>query len=156
MKRNYKMITFTNTCPFKAIHAVDVPKKQHASRTESYVALPPLVSESLGFHNNNTLAVYQGLVYYLLWLHSKYDKPYADPVHDPTWRWWQHKTKDKVGGHVGSWRRTALRYIPPGRRPLADHPVHPGLLLLPVQQPAGGRRHIHQHERLPKALQHVG
>ncbi|XP_006540145.1 cation channel sperm-associated protein subunit gamma 1 isoform X10 [Mus musculus] len=92
---NYKMITFTNTCPFKAIHAVDVPKKQHASRTESYVALPPLVSESLGFHNNNTLAVYQGLVYYLLWLHSKYDKPYADPVHDPTWRWWQHKTKDK-------------------------------------------------------------
>jgi hypothetical protein len=27
-----------------------------------------------GFHNENSLAVYQGLVYYLLWLHSKYDK----------------------------------------------------------------------------------
>uniref|UniRef100_A0A140LJ05 Cation channel sperm associated auxiliary subunit gamma 2 n=2 Tax=Mus musculus TaxID=10090 RepID=A0A140LJ05_MOUSE len=92
---NYQAISFTHTCPFKEIHLIDVPKKHHASRTESYVALPPLVSESLGFHNNNTLAVYQGLVYYLLWLHSKYDKPYADPVHDPTWRWWQHKTKDK-------------------------------------------------------------
>jgi hypothetical protein len=40
-----------------------------------------------GFHNENSLAVYQGLVYYLLWLHSKYDKVgtwrlagYWDPV----------------------------------------------------------------------------
>lgn len=43
-------------------------------RKESYLALPPLVSESSGFHNNYTLAVYQGLVYYLLWLHAKYNK----------------------------------------------------------------------------------
>lgn len=68
------MISFTHMCPFKEVHIVDVPKKQHAARKESYLALPPLVSESLGIHNNNTLAVYQGLVYYLLWLHAKYDK----------------------------------------------------------------------------------
>ena len=53
---------------------MDIPKRQHAARQESYLALPPLVSDSLGFHNNYTLAVFQGLVYYLLWLHSKYDK----------------------------------------------------------------------------------
>ncbi|XP_076787114.1 cation channel sperm-associated auxiliary subunit gamma isoform X3 [Arvicanthis niloticus] len=92
---DHKLISFTHICPFKEVHIVDVPKKQHMARKESYLALPPLVSESLGIHNNNTLAVYQGLVYYLLWLHAKYDKPYADPVHDPTWRWWQHKTKYK-------------------------------------------------------------
>lgn len=74
MPRNYQAISFTRMCPFKEIHLIDLPKRQHASRIESYVALPPLVSESFGLHNNNTLAVYQGLVYYLLWLHSKYDK----------------------------------------------------------------------------------
>ncbi|XP_060222575.1 cation channel sperm-associated auxiliary subunit gamma isoform X9 [Meriones unguiculatus] len=73
----------------------DLPEKQHFARQELYHAPPPLVSQTLGFHNNKTLAVYQGLVYYLLWLHSKYDKPYADPVHDPTWRWWQHKKQYK-------------------------------------------------------------
>lgn len=65
---------FTNFCPFKVMRLRDLPKKQHFARQELYHAPPPLVSESLGFHNNKTLAVYQGLVYYLLWLHSKYDK----------------------------------------------------------------------------------
>ncbi|XP_038960278.1 cation channel sperm-associated auxiliary subunit gamma isoform X10 [Rattus norvegicus] len=90
-QRENKIISFEYICPFKEIHLLDVPQKQHVERKESYLALPPLVSESSGFHNNYTLAVYQGLVYYLLWLHAKYNKPYADPVHDPTWRWWQHK-----------------------------------------------------------------
>ncbi|XP_040590399.1 cation channel sperm-associated protein subunit gamma isoform X3 [Mesocricetus auratus] len=92
---NYRMPSFTNFCPFKVMRLRDLPKKQHFARQELYHAPPPLVSESLGFHNNKTLAVYQGLVYYLLWLHSKYDKPYADPVHDPTWRWWEQKTQYK-------------------------------------------------------------
>lgn len=68
------MISFTHLCPFKEVHIIDVPQSQHLTRKESYLALPPLVSEPLGLHNNNTLAVYQGLVYYLLWLHDKYDK----------------------------------------------------------------------------------
>lgn len=82
----------------------DLPEKQHFARQELYHAPPPLVSQTLGFHNNKTLAVYQGLVYYLLWLHSKYDKPYADPVHDPTWRWWQHKKQYKA--LPSRWRRS--------------------------------------------------
>ncbi|XP_052567770.1 cation channel sperm-associated auxiliary subunit gamma isoform X7 [Peromyscus californicus insignis] len=94
-KRNFWTPSFTNLCPFKVMRLRDLPKKQHLARQELYHAPPPLVSESLGFHNNKTLAVYQGLVYYLLWLHSKYDKPYADPVHDPTWRWWEHKSRYK-------------------------------------------------------------
>ncbi|XP_015856038.1 cation channel sperm-associated auxiliary subunit gamma isoform X1 [Peromyscus maniculatus bairdii] len=92
---NFWTPSFTNLCPFKVMRLRDLPKKQHLARQELYHAPPPLVSESLGFHNNNTLAIYQGLVYYLLWLHSKYDKPYADPVHDPTWRWWEHKSRYK-------------------------------------------------------------
>ncbi|XP_055450731.1 cation channel sperm-associated auxiliary subunit gamma isoform X3 [Psammomys obesus] len=80
---------------YQVMRLRDLPEKQHFARQELYHAPPPLVSQTLGFHNNKTLAVYQGLVYYLLWLHSKYDKPYADPVHDPTWRWWQHKKQYK-------------------------------------------------------------
>ncbi|XP_055450730.1 cation channel sperm-associated auxiliary subunit gamma isoform X2 [Psammomys obesus] len=95
MQGKYKKLSFTNLCPFKVMRLRDLPEKQHFARQELYHAPPPLVSQTLGFHNNKTLAVYQGLVYYLLWLHSKYDKPYADPVHDPTWRWWQHKKQYK-------------------------------------------------------------
>lgn len=92
---NRRMLAFSHMCPFKVMRLRDLPKTQHLSRQEIYHAPPPLVSESHGFHNNKTLAIYQGLIYYLLWLHSKYDKPYADPVHDPTWRWWEHKTQFK-------------------------------------------------------------
>ncbi|KAM7339974.1 hypothetical protein ACRRTK_000589 [Alexandromys fortis] len=92
---NRRMLAFSHMCPFKVMRLRDLPKTQHLSRQEIYHAPPPLVSESQGFHNNKTLAIYQGLIYYLLWLHSKYDKPYADPVHDPTWRWWEHKTQFK-------------------------------------------------------------
>lgn len=68
------MLAFSHMCPFKVMRLRDLPKTQHLSRQEIYHAPPPLVSESHGFHNNKTLAVYQGLIYYLLWLHSKYDK----------------------------------------------------------------------------------
>lgn len=52
----------------------DLPNPQAYTREERYRARPPFVMDQSGFHNENSLAVYQGLVYYLLWLHSKYDK----------------------------------------------------------------------------------
>ncbi|XP_042638848.1 cation channel sperm-associated protein subunit gamma [Orycteropus afer afer] len=87
--------TINNYCPFTVMRLQDLPNPQRYTRQERYRALPPGTFETLGFHNENSLAVYQGLVYYLLWLHSKYDKPYADPVHDPTWRWWKNKKQDQ-------------------------------------------------------------
>ncbi|XP_026935231.1 cation channel sperm-associated auxiliary subunit gamma isoform X10 [Sagmatias obliquidens] len=88
-------LSFTNFCPFTVMRLRDLPNPQIYTRQERYRAQPPCVLEPGGFHSNNSLAVYQGLVYYLLWLHSKYDKPYADPVHDPTWRWWKNKKQDQ-------------------------------------------------------------
>ncbi|XP_007180088.2 cation channel sperm-associated auxiliary subunit gamma isoform X5 [Balaenoptera acutorostrata] len=88
-------LSFTNFCPFTVMRLRDLPNPQIYTRQERYRAQPPRVLEPWGFHSDNSLAVYQGLVYYLLWLHSKYDKPYADPVHDPTWRWWKNKKQDQ-------------------------------------------------------------
>ncbi|XP_006871608.1 PREDICTED: cation channel sperm-associated protein subunit gamma [Chrysochloris asiatica] len=92
---NHLTPTFHNLCPFSLMRLYEVPDPQMYTRQERYRALPPRVLEASGFHNQQSLAVYQGLVYYLLWLHSKYDKPYADPVHDPTWRWWKNKKQDQ-------------------------------------------------------------
>ncbi|XP_057391051.1 cation channel sperm-associated auxiliary subunit gamma isoform X2 [Balaenoptera acutorostrata] len=94
-------LSFTNFCPFTVMRLRDLPNPQIYTRQERYRAQPPRVLEPWGFHSDNSLAVYQGLVYYLLWLHSKYDKPYADPVHDPTWRWWKNKKQDQVRGEGG-------------------------------------------------------
>ncbi|XP_058136166.1 cation channel sperm-associated auxiliary subunit gamma isoform X11 [Dasypus novemcinctus] len=91
----HQTLTFTNLCPFTVMRLWDLPDPQSYTRQERYRALPPRVLEASGFHSERSLAVYQGLVYYLLWLHSKYDKPYADPVHDPTWRWWKNKKQDQ-------------------------------------------------------------
>ncbi|NIG60295.1 cation channel sperm-associated protein subunit gamma [Pontoporia blainvillei] len=88
-------LSFTNFCPFTVMRLRDLPNPQIYTRQERYRAQPPRVLEPGGFHSDNSLAIYQGLVYYLLWLHSKYDKPYADPVHDPTWRWWKNKKQDQ-------------------------------------------------------------
>lgn len=52
----------------------DLPDPQIYTRQERYRAQPPRVLEPSGFHDQNSLAVYQGLVYYLLFLHSKYHK----------------------------------------------------------------------------------
>nr|XP_044615247.1 cation channel sperm-associated protein subunit gamma isoform X4 [Equus asinus] len=87
-------LSFSNLCPFTVMRLRDLPNPQIYTRQERYRARPPRVLEASGFHTRNSLAVYQGLVYYLLWLHSKYYKPYADPVHDPTWRWWKNKKQD--------------------------------------------------------------
>uniref|UniRef100_A0A8D2DLK2 Cation channel sperm-associated protein subunit gamma n=1 Tax=Sciurus vulgaris TaxID=55149 RepID=A0A8D2DLK2_SCIVU len=92
---NFRTLIFTNFCPFEVMRLGNLPNPQAYTRQERYLARPPMVLNPSGFHTENSLAVYQGLVYYLLWLHSKYDKPYADPVHDPTWRWWKNKKQDK-------------------------------------------------------------
>nr|XP_045379408.1 cation channel sperm-associated protein subunit gamma isoform X4 [Camelus bactrianus] len=88
-------LSFTEFCPFMVLRLRDLPNPQTYTRQERYRAQPPRVLEPSGFHNEISLAVYQGLVYYLLWLHSVYDKPYADPVHDPTWRWWKDRRQDQ-------------------------------------------------------------
>ncbi|XP_043750552.1 cation channel sperm-associated protein subunit gamma isoform X6 [Cervus elaphus] len=88
-------LSFSNFCPFTVMRLRELPSPQIYTRQERYRAQPPRVWEPWGFHSENSLAVYQGLVYYLLKLHSKYDKPYADPVHDSTWRWWKNKKQDQ-------------------------------------------------------------
>ncbi|XP_040852139.1 cation channel sperm-associated protein subunit gamma-like [Ochotona curzoniae] len=84
-----------NTCPFMRMRLHPQANQQVYSRQELYRARPPHVLEPSGFHTERSLAVYQGLVYYLLWLHSKYDKPYADSEHDPIWPWWISKKQDQ-------------------------------------------------------------
>ncbi|KAF6287656.1 cation channel sperm associated auxiliary subunit gamma [Rhinolophus ferrumequinum] len=88
-------LSFTNLCPFTVMHLRDLPNPQIYTRQERYRAKPPRVLEPSGFHTENSLAVYQGLIYYLLWLHSQYEKPYAyaDPVHHSTW--WKNKKQDQ-------------------------------------------------------------
>lgn len=72
--RSHLTLSFTNLCPFTVMHLRDLPNPQIYTRQERYRAKPPRVLEPSGFHTENSLAIYQGLVYYLLWLHSKYDK----------------------------------------------------------------------------------
>lgn len=72
--RSHLTLSFTNLCPFTAMHLRDLPNPQIYTRQERYRAKPPRVLEPSGFHTENSLAIYQGLVYYLLWLHSQYDK----------------------------------------------------------------------------------
>ncbi|KAM7059963.1 cation channel sperm-associated auxiliary subunit gamma [Molossus nigricans] len=94
-QKSHPKLLLTNSCPFTAMRLWDLPNPQIYTRQERYRAKPPHILGPSGFHTENSLAVYQGLVYYLLWLHSKYDKPYADPVHDSTWRWWKNKQQDR-------------------------------------------------------------
>uniref|UniRef100_F7FS67 Cation channel sperm associated auxiliary subunit gamma n=1 Tax=Ornithorhynchus anatinus TaxID=9258 RepID=F7FS67_ORNAN len=84
-------VEILDVCPFISMRIEDLPAPQRYTRQERYRAQPPDVLHPLGFHTNVSLAIYQGLVYHLLWLHWKYNKPYADPVHDPTWSWWRNK-----------------------------------------------------------------
>lgn len=72
--RNHLTLSFTSFCPFTVMRLRDLPNPQIYTRQERYQARPPRVLEPSGFHDENSLAVYQGLVYYLLYLHSKYHK----------------------------------------------------------------------------------
>nr|XP_056701743.1 cation channel sperm-associated auxiliary subunit gamma-like [Euleptes europaea] len=87
-------IKFSHSCPFARVRIVDLPLPQRYSRKEHYRAEPPDIMEKTGFHDKKSLTVYQGLIFQLLWLHLAYNRPYADPVHDPTWRWWKNKIED--------------------------------------------------------------
>ncbi|XP_060639742.2 cation channel sperm-associated auxiliary subunit gamma-like [Anolis sagrei] len=87
-------IRFTHRCPFAVLRFVDLPFPQRYTRMEHYRAKPPEVMEKTNFYDVKALVVYQGLVYQLLQLHSAYHRSYADPVHDPTWRWWKNKKQD--------------------------------------------------------------
>ncbi|XP_044524534.1 cation channel sperm-associated protein subunit gamma-like [Gracilinanus agilis] len=89
------ILSYSAVCPFQLMQLRDLPTPQIFTRQERYHADAPFVSSISGFHNKFSLAIYQGLIYYLLWLHSKYNKPYADPVHDPTWSWWKEEKTDK-------------------------------------------------------------
>ncbi|XP_072464400.1 cation channel sperm-associated auxiliary subunit gamma-like isoform X3 [Notamacropus eugenii] len=89
-------LSYNNPCPFKLMQLKYLPNPQRFTRLERYRAQAPFVNSVSGFHTKISLAIYQGLVYHLLWLHAKYNKPYADPVHDPTWRWWKDKQQDKA------------------------------------------------------------
>ncbi|KAM8774577.1 cation channel sperm-associated auxiliary subunit gamma [Rhynchonycteris naso] len=113
MRKGHPTLSFANLCPFSVMRLRDLPNPKIYSREERYLAEPPGVLERSGFHTENSLAVYQGLVYYLLRLHSKYDKPYADPVHDPTWRWWKNKKEDQYYYHylASNWKNTGKVYI---------------------------------------------
>lgn len=72
--RSHLTLSFSNFCPFTVMRLRELPNPQIYTRQERYRARPPRVWEPWGFHSENSLAVYQGLVYYLLKLHSKYDK----------------------------------------------------------------------------------
>ncbi|XP_050784358.1 cation channel sperm-associated auxiliary subunit gamma isoform X1 [Gopherus flavomarginatus] len=84
-------IKFFHPCSFSVMRLEDLPAPQRFTRMEHYCTEPPDVMDRTGFHNNVSLAVYQGLIFQLLWLHADYSRPYADPVHDPTWRWWKNR-----------------------------------------------------------------
>ncbi|XP_029769057.1 cation channel sperm-associated protein subunit gamma [Terrapene carolina triunguis] len=84
-------IRFFHPCSFSVMRLEDLPAPQRFTRMEHYSTEPPDVMDKTGFHNNVSLAVYQGLIFQLLWLHADYSRPYADPVHDPTWRWWKNR-----------------------------------------------------------------
>uniref|UniRef100_A0A8C0IM32 Cation channel sperm associated auxiliary subunit gamma n=1 Tax=Chelonoidis abingdonii TaxID=106734 RepID=A0A8C0IM32_CHEAB len=84
-------LQFFHPCSFSVMRLEDLPAPQRFTRMEHYCTEPPDVMDRTGFHNNVSLAVYQGLIFQLLWLHADYSRPYADPVHDPTWRWWKNR-----------------------------------------------------------------
>ncbi|XP_044290934.1 cation channel sperm-associated protein subunit gamma [Varanus komodoensis] len=109
--QNY--IRFTHRCPFAVHRLVDLPLTQRFSRMEHYRANPPEIMEKTGFHDKRSLTVYQGLIYQLLQLHSSYHRSYADPVHDPTWRWWKNKKQDAeyYSYMASNWKSSGGMYV---------------------------------------------
>ncbi|XP_038623312.1 cation channel sperm-associated protein subunit gamma [Tachyglossus aculeatus] len=127
--KSKRYINFASVCPFISMRIEDLPTPQRYTRQERYRAEPPDVLHPLGFHNNVSLAIYQGLVYNLLWLHWKYNKPYADPVHDPTWSWWKNKKsyqdyytylasnwKSKGGVHINMDHYRKIYHLPANKQ----------------------------------------
>ncbi|MBN3318432.1 CTSRG protein, partial [Atractosteus spatula] len=123
---------FERLCPFFLMRVEEVPPPELFSRVQHYRAEPPTVLRSPGLHSISSLAVYQGLLHQLLWLHASYNRPYGDPVHDPTWRWWKNKVvyedyyfylasnRLSSGGVYVSMQDYAKVYSSPGTKPLPD------------------------------------
>ncbi|XP_075462961.1 cation channel sperm-associated auxiliary subunit gamma isoform X3 [Ascaphus truei] len=83
-------IRFIHPCPFALMRVVNMPPPQFYTRVQYYQISPPSITDKMGFYSNDSLAVYQGLIFQLFLLHFDYKRPYADPVHNPTWRWWKN------------------------------------------------------------------
>lgn len=97
------MLAFTNACPFSTLSLLNLPNPQAYTREERYRARPPHILESSGFHSEKSLAVYQGLLYYLLWLHTKYNKvgtPWQRGP-PPAQRDWRPRFQDLEGWRQG-------------------------------------------------------
>uniref|UniRef100_W5NAF3 Cation channel sperm associated auxiliary subunit gamma n=1 Tax=Lepisosteus oculatus TaxID=7918 RepID=W5NAF3_LEPOC len=123
---------FERLCPFFSMRVEEAPPPELFSRVQHYRAEPPTVLRSPGLHSISSLAVYQGLLHQLLWLHASYNRPYGDPVHDPTWRWWKNKVvyedyyfylasnRLSSGGVYVSMQDYAKVYSSPSTKPLPD------------------------------------
>lgn len=72
--RQVKVMTFANYCPFTEMSLRNLPAPQSYTRQERYQVMPPITLDLVGFHQEKSLSIYQGVVYYLLWLHSRYHK----------------------------------------------------------------------------------
>ncbi|XP_039616499.1 cation channel sperm-associated protein subunit gamma-like [Polypterus senegalus] len=82
-------IQYKYSCPFSRILYQSTPSQESYSRIMYYHAEPPVSLAQSGFHSFNSIVVYQGLAYHLMRLHTDYSmRLYADPVNDPTYRWW--------------------------------------------------------------------
>ncbi|XP_051781582.1 cation channel sperm-associated auxiliary subunit gamma-like [Erpetoichthys calabaricus] len=82
-------IQYKYSCPFARILYQSTPSQESYSRIMYYHAEPPVSLAQSGLHSFNSVVAYQGLAYHLMWLHTDYSmRLYADPVNDPTYRWW--------------------------------------------------------------------
>ncbi|XP_069763579.1 cation channel sperm-associated auxiliary subunit gamma-like [Narcine bancroftii] len=86
-------LTFLDNCPFGIMYIEKVQSDQLFTRVQKYVANPPWIFSSSGLYNDFSLTIYQGLLFGMFNLHSTYYKPYANPIYDPTWRWWKNSRK---------------------------------------------------------------
>ncbi|MBN3310498.1 CTSRG protein, partial [Amia calva] len=86
---------FPQPCPFFSMRVEEVPPPEPYSRVQHYQAKPATVLHPPGLQRPTSLAVYQGMLYQLLWLQSSYNRPYGDPVYDTTESWWKNKAMYK-------------------------------------------------------------
>ncbi|XP_052443579.1 cation channel sperm-associated auxiliary subunit gamma-like [Carassius gibelio] len=70
-----------STCPFDLEYSV--PHIESFNRLQRYSVNPQLVTSSSELHSTHSLALYQGLVYYLLQLHAQYLMVIGDPKESP-------------------------------------------------------------------------
>nr|XP_025037116.1 LOW QUALITY PROTEIN: cation channel sperm-associated protein subunit gamma [Pelodiscus sinensis] len=82
-------IKFFQSCSFSTMRFKDLPAPQRFTRMEHYRTEPPDV-----IHGPHRPTPYADPVHdptWRWWKNRKQYAPYADPVHDPTWRWWKNR-----------------------------------------------------------------